>query len=107
LGVITKKANTDLLMVLGLYSPNGTYDQKFLANYAEIYLKDALLRVKGVGDVQSFGQPFSMRIWMDATKMAGLGITPADVTAAIQEQNSRIPGGKVGGAPQLNNQTFE
>ena len=107
LGVTTKKANTDLLMVLGLYSPNGTYDQKFLSNYAEIYLKDALLRVNGVGDVMSFGQPFSMRIWMDANKMAGLGITPNEVTAAVQEQNTRIPGGKVGGAPQMDNQTFE
>jgi len=107
LGVITKKANTDLLMVVGLYSPNGTYDNKFLSNYAEIYLKDALLRVKGVGDVMAFGTPFSMRVWMDATKMAALGITPSEVTAAIQEQNTRIPGGKVGGAPQMNNQTFE
>ncbi|MET3114993.1 HAE1 family hydrophobic/amphiphilic exporter-1 [Pedobacter sp. CG_S7] len=107
LGVTTKKANSDLLMVLGLYSPNGTYDQKFLSNYANLYLKDALLRVPGVGDVMAFGQPFSMRIWMDATKMASLGITPAEVTAAIQEQNSRVPGGSVGGAPQQDNQTFE
>ena len=107
LGVTTKKANSDLLMVLGLYSPNGTYDQKFLSNYANLYLKDALLRVPGVGDVMAFGQPFSMRIWLDASKMASLGITPAEVSVAIQEQNSRIPGGSVGGAPQENNQTFE
>ena len=107
LGVTTKKANTDLLMVLGLVSPNGTYDRKFLSNYANLYLKDALLRVKGVGDVQAFGQPFSMRIWLDATKMASLGITPAEVTQAIQEQNIRMPGGSVGGPPQESNQTFE
>ncbi|HEY0895852.1 MAG TPA: multidrug efflux RND transporter permease subunit [Sphingobacteriaceae bacterium] len=107
LGVTTKKANTDLLMVLGLVSPNGTYDRKFLSNYANIYVKDALLRVKGVGDVMAFGQPFSMRIWLDATKMATLGITPAEVSAAIQEQNTRIPGGSVGGPPQQDNQTFE
>lgn len=107
LGVTTKKANNDILMVVGLYSPKGTYDQKFLSNYVNLYVKDALLRVQGVGDVQSFGQPFSMRIWLDANKLARLGLTPADVTTAIQEQNSRIPGGTVGGAPQASNQTFE
>jgi HAE1 family hydrophobic/amphiphilic exporter-1 len=107
LGVTTKKANTDMLMVLGLYSPNGTYDQKFLSNYSNLYLKDALLRVKGVGDVMAFGQPFSMRIWLDANKMAAMSITPAEVSAAIQEQNTRIPGGSVGGPPQKDNQTFE
>ncbi|TCC96597.1 efflux RND transporter permease subunit [Pedobacter hiemivivus] len=107
LGVTTKKANTDMLMVLGLYSPKGTYDQKFLSNYSNLYLKDALLRVKGVGDVMAFGQPFSMRVWLDANKMAAMGITPAEVSAAIQEQNTRIPGGSVGGPPQKGNQTFE
>ncbi|MBF6608811.1 MAG: efflux RND transporter permease subunit [Flavobacterium sp.] len=107
LGVTTKKANTDMLMVLGLTSPNGTYDQKFLANYSNLYVRDAMLRVPGVGDVMAFGQPFSMRIWMDAGKMANLGITPAQVSAAIQEQNTRVPGGSVGGPPQQVNQTFE
>ncbi|SMC69932.1 efflux RND transporter permease subunit [Pedobacter nyackensis] len=107
LGVTTKKANSDILMVIGLYSPNGTYDQKFIANYVNLYVKDAILRVKGVGDVQAFGQPFSMRVWLDANKLAALGLTPADVSVAIQEQNTRIPGGSVGGPPQHNYQTFE
>lgn len=107
LGVTTKKANNDILMVLGLYSPNGTYDQKFLSNYVNLYVKDALLRIPGVGDVQTFGQPFSMRVWLDANKLARLGLTPADVSTAIQEQNSRIPGGSVGGPPQYSNQAFE
>eukprot|EP01133_Synstelium_polycarpum_P003337 gene3337-3796_t len=107
LGVTTKKANSDILMVVGLYSPNGTYDEKFISNYINLYVKDALLRIKGVGDVQVFGQPFSMRVWLDANKLARLGLTPADVSAAIQEQNVRVPGGSVGGAPQQNYQTFE
>jgi HAE1 family hydrophobic/amphiphilic exporter-1 len=107
LGVTTKKANTDMLMVLGLHSPNGTYDQKFLSNYVNLYIKDAILRVKGVGDAMAFGQPFSMRVWLNADKMAALGITPTEVSAAIQEQNTRIPGGSVGGPPQKENQTFE
>jgi len=107
LGVVTKKANNDILMVLGLYSPNGTYDQKFISNYVNLYVKDALLRIKGVGDVQAFGQPFSMRVWLDANKLSRLGLTPADVSTAIAEQNTRIPGGTVGGPPQDNNQVFE
>jgi HAE1 family hydrophobic/amphiphilic exporter-1 len=107
LGVTTRKANNDILMVVGLVSPKGTYDQKFLSNYVNLYVRDALLRIPGVGDVQSFGQPFSMRVWLDAGKLANLGLTPADVTAAIGEQNSRMPGGTVGGRPQNNNQTFE
>ena len=107
LGVTTRKANNDILMVVGLVSPKGTYDQKFLSNYVNLYVRDALLRINGVGDVQSFGQPFSMRVWLDAGKLANLGLTPTDVTSAIAEQNSRIPGGTVGGRPQNNNQTFE
>ncbi|WP_316747465.1 multidrug efflux RND transporter permease subunit [Pedobacter gandavensis] len=107
LGVTTKKANNDILMVVGLYSPNGTYDDKFISNYVNLYVKDALLRVKGVGDVQNFGQPFSMRIWLDANKLASYNLTPANVTAAVQEQNTRIPGGSVGAPPQHNAQTFE
>ncbi|ALL07893.1 RND transporter [Pedobacter sp. PACM 27299] len=107
LGVTTKKANNDILMVVGLYSPNGTYDDKFISNYINLYVKDALLRVKGVGDVQAFGQPFSMRIWLDANKLANYGLTPAAVSTAVQEQNTRIPGGSVGAPPQANHQTFE
>jgi len=107
LGVTTRKANTDVLMMISLISPNGTRDQKFLANYANLYVRDALMRVKGVGDVMAFGQPFSMRIWLDATKLSNLGLTPADVNAAIQEQNIRMPGGSVGARPQVNTQVFE
>ncbi len=107
LGVITRKANTDVLMMISLISPNGTRDQKFLANYANLYVRDALMRVNGVGDVMAFGQPFSMRVWLDATKLSNLGLTPADVNVAIQEQNIRIPGGSVGARPQVNTQVFE
>ncbi|MFC3196987.1 efflux RND transporter permease subunit [Parapedobacter deserti] len=107
LGVVTRKANTDALMMISLISPNGTRDQKFLANYANLYVRDALMRVKGVGDVMAFGQPFSMRIWLDATKLSNLGLTPADINAAIQEQNIRMPGGTVGARPQMNTQVFE
>lgn len=107
LGVTTRKANSDILMLVSLVSPKGTRDDKFLANYASLYLKDALMRVKGVGDVTPFGQPFSMRVWLDANKLANLNMTPADVSAAISEQNLRIPGGSVGGRPQESSTVFE
>ena len=67
LGVTTRKANTDILMMVSLVSPDGTRDNKFLANYANLYLRDALMRVKGVGDVTAFGQPFAMRVWLMPT----------------------------------------
>lgn len=107
LGVTTRKANTDVLMMVTLYSPNGTRDQNFLTNYVNLYIRDALMRVKGVGDVMAFGQPFSMRVWLDAAKMATLNLTPAEVNEAIREQNTRIPGGSVGARPQANDQVFE
>lgn len=107
LGVTTRKANNDILMVLGLVSPKGTYDQNFLSNYVNLYVRDALMRVKGVGDVTAFGQPFSMRVWLDADKMARMNLSPAEVNAAISEQNIRIPGGSVGARPQFNTTTFE
>ena len=107
LGVTTRKANTDILMMVSLVSPDGTRDNKFLANYANLYLRDALMRVKGVGDVTAFGQPFAMRVWLDANKLANLNLTPSDVSAAINEQNIRIPGGSVGGKPQESSTVFE
>jgi HAE1 family hydrophobic/amphiphilic exporter-1 len=107
LGVTTKKANTDILMIAGLYSPKGTHDQNFLSNYVNLYVRDAILRVPGVGDVQAFGQPFSMRVWLDASKLAKYGLTPADISAAIQSQNLRVPGGSVGGPPQEASQAFQ
>ena len=107
LGVTTRKANSDILMLVSLVSPKGTRDDKFLSNYANLYVKDALMRVNGVGDVTAFGQPFSMRVWLDANKLANLNMTPADISTAINEQNIRIPGGSVGGRPQETSTVFE
>lgn len=107
LGVTTRKANTDILMLVSLVSPDGTRDDKFLSNYANLYVKDALMRVQGVGDVTLFGQPFAMRVWLDANKLANLNMTPADVSAAIAEQNIRVPGGAVGSSPQESSTVFE
>lgn len=107
LGVTTRKANTDILMLVSLVSPKGTRDDKYLSNYANLYVKDALMRVQGVGDVTAFGQPFSMRVWLDANKLANLNMSPADISTAIGEQNIRVPGGSVGGRPQESSTVFE
>ncbi len=107
LGITVRKRNPSIFMALALYSPNGTHDAIFLGNYANIYLKDALLRVKGVGDILTRADDFGMRIWLNPEKLASLGMTPADVTTALAEQNIQIAAGSVGGNPQPNVQTFE
>ena len=99
-GVTVNRSSPDLLMVLGLYSPKGTYDAVFLGNYADINLVDAIKRVSGVGDVKNFtAQDYSMRIWLQPNKMAALGITPEDIANAIREQNAQTPAGVIGAEP--------
>ena len=107
LGVVVRKSSPSFMMVLGFYSPNGTHDANFLGNYLNLNIKDALLRVEGVGDVNVFGNEFSMRIWMKPDRLAAMGMTSNDVIAALQEQNLQIPGGSIGGSPQDDGQPFE
>ncbi|TXD76396.1 efflux RND transporter permease subunit [Algoriphagus ratkowskyi] len=107
LGVTVRKRNPSIMMVLSLTSPNKTHDPKFLSNYTNIFIKDALLRVEGVGDITAIGQDFSMRVWLKPDKLAQYKISSREVTAAIQEQNLQVAAGTVGGMPQFNNQTFE
>ncbi len=107
LGLTVRKRNPSIMAVLAFYSPNQTHDALFIGNYVNMYIKDALLRVKGVGDVFSRADDFSMRVWFNPEKMAALGITPAEVNAALQEQNLQVAAGTVGGNPQPNQQTFE
>ncbi len=107
LGLTVRKRNPSIMMALAFYSPNGTHDATFIGNYVNLYIKDALLRVKGVGDIVSRADDFSMRIWLNPEKMAAMAITPAEVNAALQEQNLQVAGGTVGGNPQPNVQTFE
>jgi HAE1 family hydrophobic/amphiphilic exporter-1 len=107
LGVVVRKRNPSIMMVVSITSPNDTHDPKFLSNYANIYIKDALLRVNGVGDITPIGQDFSMRVWLKPDKLAQYNISTREVTAAIQEQNLQVAAGTVGGMPQFNNQAFE
>ncbi|MET0393572.1 MAG: multidrug efflux RND transporter permease subunit [Chitinophagaceae bacterium] len=107
LGLTVRKRNPAIMMALAFYSPNGSHDINFIGNYVNLYVKDALLRVKGVGDIFSRADDFSMRIWLNPEKLAALGMTPAEVNAALQEQNLQVAGGTVGGNPQPGAQTFE
>lgn len=107
LGLTVRKRNPSIFMALAIYSPNGTHDATFIGNYTNIYLKEALMRVKGVGDIITRGDDFGMRIWLNPEKLASLNMTPAEVTAALVEQNLQVAPGAVGGNPQPNVQAFE
>src|SRR6204780_931488 len=106
-GVTVQKSVTAPLMVMGLYSPKGTYDSKFLANYSYINLNDQLTRVPGIGNVQVFGAgQYAMRLWIKPDTLAKLGITVPEIISAIQAQNTVNPTGKAGGEPAPKGQEF-
>ena len=99
-GVTIRKASSDFLEVIALTSPQQSYDSVFLSNYALLNLYDALGRVPGVGTVRIFGErDYSMRVWLDADKMARLGVTATDVANVINEQNVVAPAGSIGSPP--------
>lgn len=96
------------LMMISINSPTNTYDSLYIANYASIFIKDELARIKGVGKVQVFGsKDYSMRIWLDAAKMANLGVSVSEVNAAIQNQNTQVPAGDLGVEPMKNKQMIK
>lgn len=107
LGITVRKRNPSIMMALAIYSPNGTHDATFIGNYANIYVKDAIQRVPGVGDIVSRADEFGMRIWLNPEKLANLGMATTDILAALTEQNLQVAGGTVGGNPQPAVQTFE
>lgn len=107
LGIIVRKRNPSPLAIFAFYSPHGTHNSSFIGNYVNIHVQDILKRVKGVGDIDSHGDDFSMRIWLQPDKLAALGITPNDVANAINDQNLEIAPGTIGGLPQQNKQSFE
>jgi len=106
-GVTIRKSTTAPLMLIGLYSPRGTRDAKFLANYAYINLNDPIGRSYGVGQTAVFGAgQYAMRLWIKPDQLAKLGITVTDIINAIQSQNTVNPAGQVGGEPAPANQQF-
>jgi len=99
-GVTTKKKSPNIMLVVNLVSPDDSYDQLRLSNYATINIKDELARVKGVGDVTYLGQQdYSMRLWLDPEKLASRNMTAADVAAALREQNIQVAAGQIGQPP--------
>src|SRR6266850_764405 len=99
-GVTIRKSVTAPLMLVGLFSPKGTFDTKFLGNYAYINLNDPIARLYGVGQTQVFGAgQYAMRLWVQPDKLAKLGITVTDIVNAVQAQNKVNPAGQVGGEP--------
>jgi multidrug efflux pump len=106
-GVTVKKSTTAPLMLVALYSPKGTYDGTFLANYGYINLFDPLTRVPGIGNVAIFGAgQYAMRLWVKPDQLAKLGITVPDIITAVQKQNTVNPAGQVGGEPIPQGQKF-
>src|SRR3954464_7911022 len=106
-GVTVKKSTTAPLMLISLYSPKGSYDGVFLANYGYINLFDQLTRLPGIGNVQVFGAgQYAMRLWVKPDQLAKRGITVPDIISAVQKQNTVNPAGQVGGEPIPSGQKF-
>src|SRR5512143_1222849 len=106
-GVTVKKQSPSILMLVSVYSPKGSYDANYLINYCGINLRDQLLRIPGIAQVDLFGgTDYGMRVWLRPDKLAKLGITPADVINAIKEQNLQAPAGRIGAAPSPKDQQF-
>ncbi len=107
LGVVVQKTLTSPLMLVSLYSPHGTYDSRFLANYAYINLTDQVSRLPGIGSVTVFGAgQYAMRLWVKPDRLAKLGITVPDIVNAVQAQNTVNPAGQVGGEPMPPGQEY-
>ncbi|MGI1943487.1 efflux RND transporter permease subunit [Shewanella glacialipiscicola] len=100
LGIVTEKSSPDLTMVVHLLSPDNRYDMLYLSNYAALNVKDELARIKGVGGVRLFGAgEYSLRIWLDPNKVSALSLSPADIIAAVREQNQQAAAGSLGAQP--------
>ena len=106
-GLTVKKATSNPLLVISLYSPKGTYDALFLGNYATINVNDAIYRVPGVGQIQNFGTAdYAMRIWVKPDRLASLGLTVPDIINAVQQQSTVNPSGGIGAEPAPTGQEF-
>lgn len=108
LGVTTTKSSPDLMMVVHMLSPDETFDQLYVSNYARSRVRDRLVRLDGVGDLLIFGErEFSARVWLDPDRLGSLGLTAGDVVAALREQNVQVSGGSLGAPPNRSDSAFE
>ncbi len=107
-GIIITKQIGGFVLGAGVYAENGQYDSLFLSNYLDVYVKDALKRVKGVGDAIVFGErKYAMRLWLDPSKMAQRGLTATNVLSALQEQNVQVAAGQIGQPPSPEGQAYQ
>ncbi len=107
-GVTTTKSSPDLMMVVHLLSPNNRYDQLYISNYARTRVRDELIRLKGVGDINLVGErEYSIRIWLDPEKLSAYGMTSSDVVAALRDQNVQVSGGSLGSPPNPGANAFQ
>ncbi len=108
LGITTRKNSPDLMMVINMFSPDGTYDQTYIGNYAVLQLRDRLRRIEGVGDIQLFGaSEYSMRIWLDPDRIQSLGLSAGDVVQALRAQNIQVASGNLNQSPVPQQNAFE
>ena len=99
-GVKVEKRSASILMLIGIYSPDGRYDEKYIGNYANLYVLDALKRVPGANQAQIMGLPdLAMRMWLQPDRMATLGLTPTDIQRSVSEQNQQFGAGRLGQSP--------
>src|SRR5207237_4388973 len=107
-GLAVTKAATNFVFGAGVYSEHGEYDSLFMSNYLDIYVRDALKRIKGVADVFIFGErKYSMRLWLDPVRMAGRNLTASDAVNALAEQNVEVAAGQVGQPPTQSGQAYQ
>ena len=107
-GVTVKKKSANVLMIVNLKSKDPARKELYLSNYATIQLRDELARIEGVGDIVFLGQrDYAMRIWIDPIKLASRGLTPEDVTHAIEQQNAQVAAGQIGQPPVPTGQAFQ
>ncbi|MCS5710478.1 multidrug efflux RND transporter permease subunit [Candidatus Berkiella aquae] len=108
LGVTTRKSSPDLMMVVHLLSPDNTYDQLYISNYAILKIKDVLARLDGVGDITIFGaREYSLRAWFDPDKLATYSLTANEVVDSLREQNVQVSGGTLGNPPTDGSNAFQ
>ncbi len=107
-GISITKSGNSFVFAAGFYAEHGEYDSLFISNYVDVYMRDALKRVKGVGDVIIFGErKYSMRLWLDPQRMASRGLTASDVVSALQQQNVQVAAGQVGQQPAMPGQAYQ
>ena len=107
-GVTILKSNFNFVFGAGFYTEDGRYSPEFISNYLDVYVKDAIKRVPGVGDVMIFGErKYAMRVWLDPEKLAARSLTATDVVNALAEQNVEIPAGQLGQPPADLKQAFQ